>query len=330
MENPISHPAEHKDISSDRRDIREKVLDEKELQKDFFDSIGQRLKATGEILSDEEILDLVRKSAQETGFREKEPEEEKKKPLIFYRAMRKTEQVDKLLSEDEITIRPFSYTKPGKWSEKPTDIPLSYGENNPRLLRIIDLEKKWEDTAPYWGFGSEGSWSEAMNLDKVVLRKIDERELEVADIYKQIEVNVRVPEEKILQNTFIVDKIKTKEVQERQSLNEFINDAGFWREIMRIAEHFQPDGNVHEKKLNKKYLEYFAQTLLLDETTADTEEAKKSLGQAKIEIAKFIQRVQNLKQDDPNWSLEAKEAVLRSFPEETLRGAKEMLKNYIE
>ncbi len=283
-----------------------------EQQEKAFDLLSKKLKAEKGIIVDRDLVGLTRQAAQEAGVKGNIFNSPKKRPLIFYRALKSTEAVEKLLKKDEDTQRPFSYSLPGTEG----DLPLSYGGENPTLIRIIDTSGKWEDTAPYWGFGPKGTWREAMNLDKVVLRKINQRSIKANDAYRQVGAEVDVGKKEITQITFIVDKFKTEKTKENKDLEIFAGDIGFWREVAERAKHFGPQKSEYGKKLNGKYLEYFEQTIRLSENKTETEEAKAMIKMAKIEICKLIKKATDAKKDDSNWTPELCKKVLGSFSEE--------------
>ena len=120
--------------------------------------------------------------------------------------------------------------------------------------------------------------------------------------------DIDVGKQEIKQVTFIVDKLK-----EIKGLEEFVDDEGFWKEIRERAKNFRPEKNEYAKKLNKKYLEYFNQTMNLDENKSETEGAKKALINAKDEIQKLIEKVKELEKDNPNWTAEDRKEVLENL-----------------
>lgn len=265
------------------QEIKEYTVEQQEI---FFELLNERVKTEKNILTDDNLVELTRKTSQESGLKS-DVFDNLDRPKIFYRAFRPTEIVKKLLEKDENIQRPFMYSLPGTQG----DLPLSYGGENPILIRIIDTGGEWEDTGKYWGFGE--NWKEAMNLDPVVLKKLNERTMEANDLYKQVGAEgIDVGPQKINQVTYIVDKIETEKLQQAKTLEPFINDVGFWKEISERAKKFRPAGeNEHLQKLNKKYLEYFDQTMKLDENKAGTEEAKKALIKAKEEIQKLTKNL---------------------------------------
>lgn len=286
-----------------------------ETQDRTYNLLSEKLKERNDVITDEELIELTRESARESGLEEDIFEDSESRPKVFYRSFRDTEEVRKMLEQDEVIQRPFSYSLPGTTG----DLPLSYGGKNPVLIRIIDTSGEWEDTGPSWGFS--GSWNEAMNLDPVVLRKIDERVLGANDLYKQVEADVIVDDVKITQATLMVDKFRTIEIQASNSLEAFVNDMGFWKEIGARAINFTIfRGNEHMMRECNKYLEYFDQTMRLDSDSAESEDVRVELEKTKIKIIKFIKRVVDVRDGNPNWTLEEAGSVLRSFSLEAWQG----------
>lgn len=268
-----------------------------------FDILRERIGAEKELLTDDDLVSLVNESAGQEVFDNAEG-----RPKVFYRAFQNTEAVQKLLGEEEVALRPFMYTMPGINK----DIPFSYGGEHPVLIRIVDTSGAWEDTGPYW-FG-EHNWNEAMNLDPVVLRKIDERQALATELYKQVGSD-GVADINISQITLIVDKEATRKLQESKSLERFANDPGLFKEIGNWAENFSSFKNDSEvgRHLKFKYLQYFGETLNMDQEKITNPEARQMFEDAKEKIATFLDRIKNLPADDQNWDEESKQLVLKSF-----------------
>ncbi len=274
----------------------------------FFDELSKELKAKKDIFTDEELTELTRKVAQKTGVEREvfvftsgerlkelakkagmdfpDFDVEEKKPWVFYRAFQETPAVKELLAKNEIVLRPISFTAPGKWNEETKGLPLSYGE---RLIRIIDTDGRWEDTTKTSAHRTSGqrTWSEAINMEPVVLRKIDEKVLSVMDAYRQAGSEHSLTEDKVVQTTFVVDPVRTNEIISSKSLEPFANDVGWWEAIAKSANSFEPYviDDLALKQWEQKYLDYFQQTLNLDESKATNPEALKALREAKEKIS---------------------------------------------
>lgn len=289
-----------------------------ELQSRVFRVLEDRLEAEPKILSDDSLVELTREVSEEEGLKNDIFTEPGERPKVYYRAFQNTEEVQALLKSNDIMLRPFSYAKPGQWSEeKSADLPLSYGGTKPLLARIIDTGGEFEDTGPYWGFGK--NWSEAFTLDKIVLHKIGEEVKSESDLYKQVGLDAP-GEEKIPQFTFVLDKLATEEAKKRQTLEEFANDAGWWDEVISRAKNFSVTADKYGEHLNQKYLEYFDQTLKLPLEKAETEKSRESLEGAKIEISRFIKRLLDTESNDKNWSPENVRSILANFSYEAWQG----------
>lgn len=288
-----------------------------EQQEKVFNLLSERLKEEKGIVTDENLVRITRETAKEFGLKSDIFDNPENRPLVFYRAFKDTGAVKSFLKKDEITLRPFSFAGPGKWSKKEADIPGSYGGENPMLIRIIDVSGKWKDTADD---ELKGTWNEAMNWEKVVLRKIDERIMDRADIEKQVMLETEKTGKETPQITYIVDKIETEKTNKAKNFEDIANDTSWWNEIQIEAEaRFSPSalrGEGENRELNERYLKYFSQTMRLDNNKPETEEARESLKKAKLEICKLANRAINAKDDDLNWTPEICKKVLGNFSKE--------------
>ncbi len=286
-------------------------------QERIFELLGKELKTEEDIITDKELVKSTREISEKLGFRDDIFDNPKDRPKIFYRALMPTKEVHNSLEQDENIQRPFSFTMPGIKE----DLPLSYGGTDPVLIRIIDTSGEWEDTAKYFYGERATNWNEAINLNPVVLRKIEKRSIKINDLYKQVGFIGFDGDEKVCQATFIVDKIQTKRVRMDKSLEIFLNDTGFWKKIEDMAKNFSytnPTDGKYTMKLNKKSSEYFNQTMQLDEEKAESEEAKQTLRKAKIEISRLIKKTLDV-EEDFSWRSEARRSFLKNFSEQTFQ-----------
>ena len=294
--------------------------EQQERQKRIVDLLQERLGAEQRILTDEELANLTRQIANEVGVEGDIFANSENRPLVFYRAFSPTKEVEELVAKDENIIRPFGYAMPGIVSGKSKDLPLAYGGENPVLIRIIDTGGYWEDTAPYWGFAPHpGTWDEAINIDPIVLKKINERSLTELEARRQIGREHGNEETPFRQITFVVDKVKTESLQnDPNNLEPFLNDVGFWRELKERALNFIPpvETNEYSKKLSKKYLEYFDKTIRVDEEKVVSEAAKQALRRAQAEIYALIDKATDDNNEDSWWTAERRQQILKSFSDE--------------
>lgn len=265
--------------------------------------LAKRLGSEEQILTDEQLVKKVRQAVKEAKIEGDIFTQPEGQPKVFYRAFRPSEEILKWLEREENVQRPFSYAMPGMMVEKPertTDLPVAYGGENPVLIRIVDTGGYWEDTAPYWFNKQSGQWTEAMNLDPVVLRKINERTLTETEARTQIGSSGGGKAE-VRQATFIIDKIKTEQLRNSPNkLEAFLEDTGFWKEISERAKNFDLGISNTEQgsKLNAKYIEYFDRAVILDETKAGDEEAQQAINGAKAEIVTLVKKLLTQAEDN--------------------------------
>jgi len=297
-----------------RFDPENNAMDLAEHIKPYFEKLREDIKIRllqeeltkrKEILNDEELISVVNSVSKEAGFKEGGFENEENRPKIFYRCFRETPVVAELALKNESALRPFSYSLPGVKG----DVPLAYGADKPILTRIIDVTGEWEDTGKYFGLG-EDQWNEAINLNPVILRKVDDRKIKVTEIYKQVGLETS-GEEEVRQITYIVDKQNTNELKESGSLDSFIDDAGFWKEIGKRAKYLEGlSENENIRKLELKYLDYFEEMFRVDENSIKDEVVKKEFEISKTEVKNFLERVRSTKEGDRNLTIEDKQMIL--------------------
>lgn len=289
-----------------------------ELQFQIFTDLEECLKLEQGTLTDDELVMLTRETSQGEGWEDDIFTGAIERPKVYYRAFQNTEQVQELFKNHDVMLRPFSYAQPGKWiEEKSADLPLSYGGTKPLLIRIIDTSGEFEDTGQYWGFGK--NWVEAFTLGKVVLHKVGEEIKSEVDLYKQVGLEASGQDE-IPQFTYILDRLATKEAQDKMTLEDFANDAGWWNEIANRAKGFSASNNEFMQRLNRKYLEYFDQTLNLPLEKSKTKDSSQALETAKVEISRLVKRLLDTEQNDKSWSPETIRATLGSFSHEAWQG----------
>lgn len=294
---------------------------ERNAQEHFFSALQERLSATEETLTDVQLTTLVTEIAKAAGLKQEFGSQEK--PYVFYRAMRNTPEVQQLVAQQEMRLRPFSFAAPGKWNEKDADLPLAYGGENPILVRIIDTGDEWQDTSEAFGMG-QGAWNEAMSWDQTVLREVARKEVPLTEAYRQVGLNTE-DAQMITEVVYVVDKEKTRRAQKSADFTVFANDAGWWQEVekqasARFSSASLDHGNATDQKLQRQFLKMFDGTLRLDRNAVTEAAAKTALERAQLEIMKLVKRAVDAKEDDPSWTPSASAEVFRSFSQDAWNG----------
>ena len=98
-----------------------------EMQNDILNRLREKLHHESGVVTDEELTKLTCEAAQEAGLNVDIFDNAQERPLIFYRALEETKDVNRLIKNDETALRPWSYAAPGIKG----DLPLAYGREKP-------------------------------------------------------------------------------------------------------------------------------------------------------------------------------------------------------